>query len=433
MKQTYLLPANILAERFVIGSLLHHECDNRIRLSVFDILGTDQEKEIFYNFKHQQIYNAILHTYYSDAVIDLVSVTQSLVELKTYDDQGINYPNVAMLDELLDSIPTPVNAGYYAELVKETYLKRRLILDIQKTLEFAYSPDSEMPDILAKINDAVNIQLLGKTPVYSVRDSDTLYQKYVREIGSKRIKFGFPEIDRVTRGMVLGDVVVILARSGVGKSALVQSIQLDIWRRQHIKSIFFSLEMTVTSLYERLASMVMNVGLEEIEGRYIKGETNTIQEGVKELEGIFMVDQAGMSLDQIENTIKARPDISVAFIDYLGLIKGDGKDRYERASNVAQELKEIAKRNNVVIVVVAQTNRTGGDGTEPIDMNDARDSGVIEEGADTILCMHKDKQNVKYRHIYARKARNGKTGGDSILMFYNDTPRLVPLLVKNFA
>lgn len=269
----------------------------------------------------------------------------------------------------------------------------------------------------------------GSVKVYSMADAAGEYQEYVDAIQSRKVKLGIPEIDHSIRGLIAGDVCVIVARSGVDKSALAQSLMHSIWERQRIRSIFFSMEMSVSAVFERSASMITGLQEREIEEKFSKEDASLLIEQVSACDGIMYVDQAGLTLEEIRATTQHQSDIGMIVIDYMGLVKtaASGERAYERLSEIARELKTLAKRTKTVVLCISQTNRSAGDGTVQVSMEMARDSGVIEEGADVILGMHRDPVRSGIIPVYVLKGRRGRSGVETEMSFLGDTPRIVPV------
>ena len=266
--------------------------------------------------------------------------------------------------------------------------------------------------------------------VHNLASAGEAYKEYVHNLNESKIRLGWPAIDQATRGFVRGDVVILLARSGVGKSAFAQTFQLDVWKRHQTRSIFFSLEMPITSIFERAASISTGWSEDDIEEMYTSGQESRVISDMEDCieGGVFLVDKSGLSLNNMQRIVEKTGNIGLIVIDYLGLVGSPyTKTQYERISDVAKQLKELAKEANAVVLCIAQTSRVGGDGTERISLDSARDSGVIEESADVILGMHRDSQDDKVLHLYVLKSRRGRAGAETRLSFEGETPRIYEL------
>ena len=413
-------PCNIDAEISVLGAAM--DADSEVMSEIMDVLG--KGGDWFYKESHQHIYDAMITLHEKDTPIDLVSVTATLKMSGQLEKCG----GVPYLDQMIDSVPAVQNVAYYAGLVKEAALLRSMGRNLSVLLQDIYLGQEDFDALIRRLRSISDeIPIMAGIPVYSISAASAEYARYVEQIQKAKIRFGWPEIDHATRGLIPGDVCIILARSGVGKSAIVQSLQIDVWKRQQVSSIFFSLEMPVTAVYERMASMVSGWNESEVEARYRAGEGQAIVDWLGDFAGIYYVDQAGLSLDDIYRVSRQHEDAGMLIIDYMGLVQSQGKTDYERVSHVARGLKELAKKTQTAVVCVCQTNRMGGDGTIPVSVHMGRDSGATEECADVILGMHKDEIDRKVIHIYVLKARRGRAGAETEMMFFGDTPRLVPL------
>lgn len=318
---------------------------------------------------------------------------------------------------------------YHAQRIKDFYELRRIDIDLRRVVNNNMTDAAELDDMYEELE-----AILGRRPdivtpdIITVSGARELYRQYIKDIQRRKIKTGWPGVDNAIRGLVPGDVCLIFARTNVGKSALAQSMQMSIWERQQIKSIFFSMEMPVTSVFERMFSMMSGWSENDVEDIFLKGDDERVAKIEAYEEGVFFCDKPGLTLEQIETITESAEDIGVIFIDYMGLIKTVGRSFYERLSDVAKDLKTMAKALDKVIICIVQVNRKGGDGTIPITIDMGRDSGQIEEASDVILGMHKDEKEQGVMHLTVVKARRGRKGYSCKIGFWGDTPKIIELV-----
>jgi putative DNA primase/helicase len=208
-----------------------------------------------------------------------------------------------------------------------------------------------------------------------------------------RLRFGYPELDRELRGVAPGEVVAILARSGVGKTAFGLNLAERMTGRTALPTLLFSLEMPGVGIFERLASMTHGWPGEDIENRVRGEDPETMQRLLEVCERwhhMRMVDTS-CSLDRLDTLIEGARSLwsaplRLVVVDFAGLVSLTRlTSAYERVSTVATELKNVAKRHNVSLLVLYQLSRAGGTGSEAVTLSMARDSGVVEEMCDFAL------------------------------------------------
>lgn len=259
------------------------------------------------------------------------------------------------------------------------------------------------------------------------------YRQYVHKLQDTRILLGWNTFDDIMRGICPGETLVILAEPNAGKTALAQTIMYGLWERQHLPSLMFSLEMSVESLYERGASMVMKRSGRSIERAFLDGDDDDILEKMSnDYQQVMFTDMTGLSIAKMRDVIESvhvKPALVV--IDYLTLIKpSTGNNTYEMASKVSKDLQKLAKDTNVAIIVLSQVNRGASSGEE-LTMRSARNSGEIEEDAFFIIGLWKNKENPRQRIMKLLKNKRGESGTELLLGFTDESPRLYALLEDN--
>ena len=250
--------------------------------------------------------------------------------------------------------------------------------------------------------------------VYSGREALNEYQDYLDNPGAQ-IATGYEEIDRMHRYIRSGEVVILLGKTGSGKTAFALNLLRNMAMGSH-RTLFFSLEMTLPRVIERQCAIEAGVSADDIEGNF--------QDHVRKLgelpwwDNYHITAQSNMSMPQIEQCIQRTSDYSgkvdVVCIDYLGLIKSQSNNNavssYQAVSEIAASLKAVSKRCECAIIVLAQISRAHGEeGDVPISISSARDSGVIEEGADLVLGVHRPELGQKDRTMAVQilKSRKG--------------------------
>ena len=251
------------------------------------------------------------------------------------------------------------------------------------------------------------VEAFRRLPMLTLTEADTgpptfrrmtdLYDEYFLRVSAPhhRVHTGYPDLDRVLRGLAPGEVMTLLARPGVGKTSFALNLLAQMTKADALPTLLFSLEQQGAEIFERLGSMVTGIPGSELERR-ARDEDPEIAERLLEVcvewEHLVVVEKPCV-LEQIDRLIEeARRSemwsgpLRVVGIDYLGLV-GHAKpgSPYEQVSRAAREIKNFAKRHRVAVVMACQVDREGETGGEPISLKMARDSGVIEEAADYLL------------------------------------------------
>jgi replicative DNA helicase len=254
---------------------------------------------------------------------------------------------------------------------------------------------------------------------YNIEQLGDLYIQYVKDRQVRRVGTGYEFIDEPIRGLSPGEVLGIICRTGVGKTAFALNIAARA-SRAGLWVLIYSLEMPAPQIYERLVQMDQQISGTDVERAYVEGvgSCEILRTSVEErLDGISVVDVPRMSVDDIiecgqyftEHDPGMRPHLLL--IDYLGLVRPGmvTGSLYYQVTEVALEMRRVAKELRVPIIVLHQVSREGGEGSTPITLDMARDSGQIEESVDFLLGMWKPKElnTERYRTVALLKNRRG--------------------------
>jgi len=250
---------------------------------------------------------------------------------------------------------------------------------------------------------------------------------YIKDMDKRRIKFGYPKIDKNSGGLGPGEVAYIQAFTGVGKTALAQSIQLNLIEQQGIGSLMISLEMSPMRLYFRMLSMLNIISPFEVEDAYRKNDAEYLVNKLKTkpYNKIFCVDSGPVPVDEIVRIYEQCPEqIGLVIIDYIGLVQEKG-DPYVKMSKVSNDIVKFAKEKDVAVLGLVQYSRQGMNGE--VRLGFARDSGIIDADARIILGLAKEEEEKQFRKLYLLKASHGYNVGEyEDLMFLQTSARLVP-------
>ena len=250
------------------------------------------------------------------------------------------------------------------------------------------------------------------------------YQHYIDKLKLCKVNLGWPQVDARLRGVAPGEVLTIIARSGVGKTAVLQNILRHVALAQDASTLFCSLEQPLAQVFERYAQIALERAGEDIERQWDDtANSASIASAVVENLGTDRTLTCGVSglkmhqLDEVLDAAEAkigRP-VNVLAIDYLGLLDTSDLEKtlYGQISRAARELKNLAKRRDMSVICLCQVSRAGGeDGSKPLNVHSARESGAIEESADFLLGLYRpdlagDDNTITVQILKNRKGQHG--------------------------
>ncbi len=411
-------PQDLIAEQGVLGGMLLSKD------AIADVVEIIRDRD-FYRPAHELIYDAIVDLYGRGEPVDPVTVSAELTKRGDIARAG----GAPYLHTLISSVPTAANAGYYAKIVRERAILRRLVEAGTKIVQLGYSTEGE-------VDDAVD---QAQAEVYSVTERranedyvqlSTLLTAALDEIDKisqgvmgEGVKTGFKELDSLTNGFHPGNMIVLAARPAVGKSTL----GLDIARYASIHkgdtSVIFSLEMSRSEITMRMLSAEARVALNNIRAGTLNDEEwARLARRMGEISEapLFIDDSPNLSLMEIRakaRRLKQRHNLKLIVIDYLQLMTSGKRveNRQQEVSEFSRQLKLLAKELNVPIIAISQLNRSPEQRSDkkPL-LSDLRESGSIEQDADVVILLHRDdlydNQNRSGEaDLIVAKHRNGPT------------------------
>jgi len=411
-------PQDVIAEQSVLGGMLLSKD------AISDVVEILRERD-FYRPAHELIYDAIVDLYGRGEPADPVTVSAELTKRGDLVRAG----GAPYLHTLISSVPTAANAGYYAKIIRERAIMRRLVEAGTKIVQLGYTDEGE-------VDDAVDQAQAEVFAVTERRESDDYVQlsqlmpeaydeieKIAAGITGQGVKTGFKDLDALTNGFHPGNMIVLAARPAVGKSTL----GLDIARYASIHkretSVIFSLEMSRSEITMRMLSAEARVPLNNIRsGRLSEEEWARMARRMGEISDapMFIDDSPNLSLMEIRaksRRLKQRHDLKLIVIDYLQLMTSGKRveNRQQEVSEFSRQLKLLAKELNVPVVAISQLNRSPEQRSDKKPMlSDLRESGSIEQDADLVILLHRedlyDSQNRSGEaDLIVAKHRNGPT------------------------
>jgi replicative DNA helicase len=424
-----LPPQNLEAERACLGSML---LDKEAIEVAIDILT----EEDFYSEQHRIIFKTLLELYGRSTPVDIVTLTDFLRGSGELDSAG----GVVYVSSLLDETPTSANAEYYAKIVEQKSLLRKLIRASSSAISLCYNADKDAYEVVDEAEKLIfdvteRKGVRGYFPISEViKDSITAIEKlFHRGDNYTGIPSGFKELDDLTSGFQRSEFIVVAARPSVGKTAFALNIAQNVAIQQRLKVAVFSLEMSKEALMQRMLCSEARIDSQRLRKGLLRTEEwgpLTTAAGKLSEATIFIDETPGISDMQLRakaRRIQSRHGLDLVIVDYLQLMSSIRKKegRTQEISEISRSLKALARELSIPVIALSQLSRaveTRGRDKRPI-LSDLRESGAIEQDADVVIFLYRDElynpqsDREGLAEIIIQKQRNGPTGTIELKFF----------------
>ena len=423
------IPANIEAERAVLGSLM---IDPDAIIKVANYL----RPEDFFRERHAWLYEAMRTLNERREPLDFVTIVDELERRERLEEIG----GPAYLTDLIASTPTALYVDHYARIVERTAVLRRLIAAAGKIAELAYDESQEVDEVVDRAEQiifGISESRIHRdlTPIRAIMSRvvdriDFLSRNQDTLMG---VPTGFTMLDRLLGGLQKSDLVILAARPAMGKTSFCLSIAQNAAKRHGTRVAFFSLEMSNDQLVQRLLAMETGIDSHRLRlGNIHEEEWPILLEAANMLANthIFIDDTPAASVNDIRTKARrlyAEDGIDLIIIDYMQLMTGQSggsgrnENRQQEISYISRSLKTLARELNVPVIALSQLSRAVESRSDKRPMlSDLRESGSIEQDADVVLFIYRedyyiedtDRQNIA--DILVTKHRHGATGTVSL-------------------
>lgn len=440
-----VLPHNTEAEKAVLGSMIRS--NSKVSEAVAKLDADDFFKE---NENHRVIFDAMLRLYNRGIPVDMQTLVNELIVSKDLETAG----GTDYLIELSDSIVTFENFDNYVKIVQDQSILRRFLSTIDKISSDYYNKEVEsISDFLAESEKRIT-EVTEKRRVGDFQRADEVALNLSKEIAKLKAATsddqttgtptGFPGLNVLTHGFQPGELIVLAARPGVGKTAL--SLNLAYNAAAHdVPVAYFSLEMPATMLFKRLVSADSDVKFNTLITGYGLNQNVRLrlQQSCEYLshKKIYIDDTAGIKLLDLVakcRKLKAKePDLGLIVVDYIGLVTTSTKTKAEsrqlEVQLISQTLKKLALDLKVPVIGVAQLNRNVEQRGGVPQLSDLRESGSIEQDADVVLMLHETKlvdENTKSPKNVLNKQNQAVEQAKQQVVKANNDLKLVTLYVR---
>jgi replicative DNA helicase len=416
-----LPPQNIEAEQSILGGVL---IENDALNTVVEFL----EDGDFYREAHQKIFDCMISLSEKGEPLDLITLTNELRKKQELEEIG----GASYLAGLVDSVPTAANIAYYAKIVKEKSILRKLISTATEIVTQSYQEGKDLEDFLDEAEQSIfRISENRVRPAfYSIKEIVKESFKVIEQLYEKKelitgVPSGFKDLDRKTAGFQNADLIIVAGRPSMGKTALCLNIAQHAAINVKVPTAIFSLEMSKEQLAIRMLCSEARVDSARLRSGFLS-ESDwpklTMAAGALSDAPLFIDDTAAISVLELRakaRRLKADRGLGLVIVDYLQLMRGrSGVERREQEiSEISRSLKALAKELNIPVIAISQLSRKAEDrpGRKP-QLSDLRESGAIEQDADVIFFIYRDEvynpdsDQKGTAEVIIGKQRNGPTG-----------------------
>ena len=421
MELTRSAPQNISAEQATLGSIL---LEKDSILNCIEILHWED----FYKSAHQIIYKCALNLFEKNQAVDLVTLTEELQKKKQLDEVG----GASYLATLMSSVPTAANVFYYAKIVEEKAILRKLINHATQIVSMGYEEQEEARVLLDKAENLIFDVSQQKIKNFFSPIKDLLTESFEKiedlyHSGNfiTGVPTGFVQLDELTTGFQPSELIIVAGRPSMGKTAFCMNIAQFTAMQHKIPVAIFSLEMAKSQIVQRMLCSEARIDTHALR-RGIMPEEDwpklSLAAGRLSAAPIFIDDSAGISPLEIKakaRRLKAQHDLGLILIDYLQLIQTGLRveNRQQEISQISRSLKGLARELNIPVVAVSQLSRAVElRSNQRPRLSDLRESGALEQDADVVAFIYREeyykpKSSKKgIAEVIISKQRNGPTG-----------------------
>ena len=435
------------AEKNVLGAILVNNKNLNVVLSIVD-------PDDFYKDAHRKVLGIIVRLVDKGIPVELLSLSEELRRDGSLDDAG----GAAYLASLMDGVPKSLNVEYYARVIKEKALLRRLILSSAETINASFEQKAEADEIL----DAAQASILdvaeertkeGFLPLGAITGPTIAeIERRVQNRGAVTgVDTSFRDLNWITAGFQRQELVIVAARPSMGKTALCLNMSQYVGLKTDKAVGFFSMEMSKQSLAIRMLCADAKVDIKDVRTGHISDlDLEALRLSAEKLSRarVYLDETPALTMMEMKaksRRLKMEGHLDIVFVDYIQLMRTGGRfeNRNQEMSFITRSLKELAKELDIPVVGISQLSRAPEKrGHEPRpQLSDLRESGAIEQDADVVIFIYRPEMyfspDEKQAHsdllgiaeVIVAKQRNGPTGLVK-LAFQNKYARFADLEFK---
>ena len=414
-------PHSVESEQSILGSIL---LDKDAIITVTETI----QPEDFYKEAHKIIYECMLKLNSKNEPIDLITLTEELKKQDSLENIG----GISYITSLSTIVPTTTNVKYYADIVKEKSVLRKLIKVSNDILNSGYDNSVKVEEILEQAEKKIfDISQEKSSEDFKSINSvlmdtyDMIEKLYTNKEEITGITTGFDDLNKKINGLQRTDLILVAARPAMGKTAFSLNLVQNAALKGNASVAVFSLEMSKEQLVQRMLSAQSNVELKKIKtGNLDENDWPRIIDAMSVLSNanIYIDDTPGIKMSELRSKcrkLKIEKGLDFVLIDYLQLMEGEGNNesRQQEIAKISRSLKIIAKELDCPVVALSQLSRAPEQRADHRPMlSDLRESGSIEQDADIVMFLyrdeyyHPDSERKNIGEIIISKNRHGETG-----------------------
>jgi len=432
---TKVLPHNLEAEQSVLGAAF-------ISKNALQKVCEDLISESFYIDSHAKIFETLKELYTDNVAVDITTVTNKLKDKKLLKQVG----DVDYLLEIVNSVPTASNIEYYINIVTEKAIRRSLIDTATAIVSDAYLGDESINEALDTAERKIlNVVKNRKTSEFkAIQEALTKAQSDLEKLSESGsditgVASGFYDLDRITTGFHENELIILAARPGMGKTAIVLNMAVNVATTTKKNVAIFNLEMSAEQLALRMISAAGQIDSYKLRtGKLEHNDWKRVNEAISQLAdtNIKIDDTPGITIGEIRAKCRRlatdEAGLALVVIDYLQLVSSTNKyagNRQQEVAEISRALKTLSLELSVPIIACAQLSRAveGREDKRPL-MSDLRESGSIEQDADIVAFLYRDDyynkeakmdDNNSVVEFIIGKNRNGPTNTVELLFKKN--------------
>jgi len=425
-------PQNIEAERSVLGAMLLNADAVGAAIEVLH----DSTGDLFYVEAHQHIYSAMVNLFRKNAAIDEITLTEQLRRDGHLESCG----GASYVAELTTVVPTSANAEYYAKIVLDAAILRKLITSCTQVTGMAYAAEGEVNELLDHAEASIFSisQARELNPIWFIRDLIPEAVEQIERIikahsGITGLATGFTKLDEMLSGLQPSEMIILAARPSVGKTAFALNIAHHAAVHENKGVLMFSLEMSKEQLTQRLLCLEGRIDSRRLRTGFLaKNEMKKLIPAAGRLDPapLYIDDTANITIFDIRSKARrhiAQHDTALIIIDYLQLMSSSrrAENRQVEIAEISRSIKGLARELHVPVLALSQLSREAEkDDMGTPKLSHLRESGALEQDADVVLILsrppkHEAEENSDLIKLQIAKQRNGPTGLVELLFLKN--------------
>jgi len=420
-------PHNDEAEQATLGALLLD--DDAIGIAIRYLRPDD-----FYSNANRRVFQAILGLFNKGRKADIITVIEELRQQALLDTVG----GPAYVASLTNVVPTSANIDYYARLVQDCSVRRSLIKISSDISARSYDDSNESRLVVEEAQKQI-FELTDNRQTLTFKSAKEIIPKTIEAIeriyNTKETFTGVPsgltELDAMTSGFQKSELIIIGARPSVGKTALALTMAAHTAIKEKIPTAFFTLEMSDMALMQRLIASEARIDSDKLRTGLLKpSDFHSLMEAAGRIyeAPLYIVDMPNMKLLDLRaqaRRLRAQQKVEIIYVDYLTLISSENYQipRHEQIAEISRSLKSLARELDIPVVALSQVRRDA-EGKRPT-LSDIRESGSIEQDADLVMFLHRERETERKAtgeyskaietELIIAKQRNGPVGTVDII------------------